>query len=71
MKFFDSVDLTNLRNVLERLEIPNHLLRNMIGWNRIPPMNVETSTNLTWDSDESKEMSLNLYKNLSNDEKNY
>lgn len=46
MKFFDSVDLTNLRKQLSNKEIPDHLIQSIIGWNRVPPQNAESSTTL-------------------------
>lgn len=71
MKFFDSVDLTNLRNVLADKEMPAHLIKSLIGWNRVPPQNVDKSTPLTWNSVLEENNSKTLYGRLPSKEKEY
>lgn len=71
MKFFDSVDLTNLRNILISTDMPLHLVESLIGWNRVPPQNAETSTSLTWESNETKAISVEQYSQLPCRERSY
>lgn len=71
MKFFDSVDLTNLSKQLSNKDIPDHLIKSIIGWNRVPPQNAETSTTLTWNTEKDKEMSISQYDNLPSETKSY
>lgn len=71
MKFFDSVDLTNLSKLLKRTEMPEELIRAIIGWNRVPPQNVDRSTNLTWTTDSEKQTSVEGYGRLDKESRKY
>lgn len=71
MKFFDSVDLTNLRKELINKDIPSELVDTLIGWNRVPPQNAETSTTQSWQSETEKEISITQYESQNKETKEY
>lgn len=64
-EFFDRVNLDYLGNILNKIEIPLNLVTNIISFrSRTKPRNNDTSTDLNWESDEEKNLSLSLHQRL-------
>jgi hypothetical protein len=72
MDFFDTINLSYLSTrILDKMELPASLRNHMMGWSRTMPINMDTSTDLTFDNHEEYLISRNLYDNLSISERKY